>query len=118
MANPILPVDLKRVGSAREVRTDTGSQERDADGRRDRNEEQNKNPLNEEEMKKAKEYLDNLAGLKSNDLTMELAPAGDLQVFLIKNHEGQVIRRILEWEMRLLISDKDKKVGHIFDKAA
>ena len=118
VSNPILPVDTKRVSNARDVKTDTGSQERDADGRRQPNQEPSKDPLNDEELKKAKEYLENMTGLKANGLQVEIETNGDLRVFLIRNEDGQVVRRILEWEMRALIGAKDKKVGQIFDKAA
>jgi hypothetical protein len=118
VSNPILPVDTKRVSNARDVKTDTGSQERDADGRRQPNQEPSKDPLNDEELKKAKEYLENMTGLKANGLQIEIETNGDLRVFLIRNEDGQVVRRILEWEMRALIGAKDKKVGQIFDKAA
>jgi len=118
VSNPILPIDTKRVNGPRDVKTDTGSQERDADGRRQHEQEPSKDPLSEDEFKKAREYLDNLAGLKANGLHIDVESAGDLKVFVIRNHEGQVVRRILEWEMRLLISSTEKKIGQIFDKAA
>ena len=69
VSNPILPVEAKRVNQARDVKTDTQSQERDADGRRQQDQEPDKNPLNEEEFKKAKDYLDGMpTGLKANGL--------------------------------------------------
>jgi len=113
-----MPVETKRVNQTRAVKTDTQSQERDADGRRQQDQEPNKNPLNEEEFKKAKDHLDSMSGLKANGLRVDVENSGDLKVFLIRNEDGQVVRRILEWEMRVLISDKDKKIGQIFDKAA
>jgi hypothetical protein len=118
VTNPILPTEVSRVGSARGVKTDTSSEDRDANGRREQNDEPNKDPLSDEEMKKAQEYLENLTGLKANGLTIEISGAGELKTFLIKNDQGQVVRRILEWEMRALISGGDKKSGQIFDKAA
>lgn len=118
VANPILPADVKRVTASRDVKSENSSEERDADGRRQPNEEPNKNPLSEEEMKKAKDYLDQLPSLKANGLTIEVSQAGEHKVFLIRNADGLVVRRIVEWEMRALITDKDKKVGQIFDKSA
>ncbi len=117
ISNPITPVDLQRVHNSRGVVTDTSSEDRDPNGRSDHDQEPDKNPLNEEEMKRAREYLDNLTGLKANGLKIEIEPAGDLRVFLIKDESGHVVRRIVEWEMRALIDDQNKQVGQIFDRA-
>ncbi len=109
---------MHKIHSARGVVTDVSSEDRDPNGRRGQDDEPDKNPLNEEEMKRAREYLDNLTGLKANGLTVELDASGDLQVFLIKDQDGHVVRRIVEWEMRALLDSSDKKVGSIFDRAA
>jgi len=114
LTNPIIPVEVVRTGETRDVKMDVSSEDRDANGRREEKE-PDKNPLSEEEFKKASEKL---SGLTSNGLTWEVQQAGDLKVFLIKDQGGQVVRRILEWEMRLLIANDDKKTGQIFDKAA
>ncbi len=118
VTNPILPPEINRVGTARDVKTGTSSEDRDANGRREQNQEQNKNPLSEEEMKKARDYLEGLTGLKANGLSIEVSDSNGVKFFLIKNDQGQVIRRIFDWEMRLLIGETDKKVGQIFDKSA
>lgn len=117
VSNPIIPVESLRTGETRDVKMQVSSEDREADGQR-KNDEENKDPLNEEELKKVQEYLDNLTGLKANGLAIEIEQQGEHKVFLIKDHDGKVIRRIIEWEMRQLISDKDKKTGQIFDKSA
>ncbi len=118
VSNPILPVDVQRTQSSRTVKTDVSSEDRDANGRREQDKEPDKSPLNEEEMKKAQEYLEGLTGLKANGLNIQVETAADYKIFVIRDHEGQVVRRILEWEMRQLIDNNDKKVGNIFDRAA
>lgn len=117
LTNPIAPIESVRAGDVHEVKTQVSSEDRDANGRREQ-EEPSQDPLNEEEMKKALEYLENLSGLKANGLLIEVEEANSIRVFLIKDHLGQVIRRIAEWEMRALILDKDKTTGQIFDKSA
>lgn len=117
VSNPIIPIESLRTGETRDVKLDVSSEDRDANGKRE-NEEDNKEPLTEEEMKKVREYLETITGLKAHGLTFEIEnTSSDLRTFLIKDHSGVVVRRIIEWEMRALIGDKDKKTGQIFDKA-
>lgn len=115
ISNPIVPVE--KIHNARGVVTDVSSEDRDPNGRRDHDDEPDKSPLNDDEMKRAREYLDNLTGLKANGLSIELDSSGEFQVFVIKDEDGHVVRRIVEWEMRALIDSSDKKVGQIFDRA-
>lgn len=117
LSNPITAIESIKTGEVRNVKTEVSSEDRDADGR-SRQEEPDKNPLSEEETRQAMEYLENLPGLKTNGLNIEVEVSGDLKVFLIKDHTGQIARRIVEWEMRTLINDNDKKTGQIFDKSA
>ena len=118
VSNPIIPIENLKTAETRDVKLDVSSEDRDANGKRE-NQEENKEPLTEDEMKKVKEYLETLTGLKANGLTFEIEDSSsDLRTFLIKDHNGVVVRRIIEWEMRPLVSDKDKKTGQIFDKAA
>jgi hypothetical protein len=117
VSNPITPVEVNRASESRNVKTDVSSEDRDANGKREEKE-PDKNPLSDEEMKKAKEYIESLSGLKANGLKLEIEHAGDYRVFVIRDHDGRVARRIIEWEVRLLLETRDKKTGQIFDKAA
>ena len=92
-------------------------QDRDANGRREQPE-PDKSPLSEDEHKKVEEYFENLTGLKANGLSIEVEEsASSLKLFVIRDPSGTVVRRIPEYEMRLLIQDKDRKSGQLFDKA-
>lgn len=117
VSNPIISIENHKLGETRDVKMDVSAEDRDANGKRESKEE-NKEPLNDEEMKKVSEYLETLTGLKANGLSFEIEKSGELRTFLIKDHTGLVVRRIVEWEMRALIIDKDKKTGQIFDKSA
>ncbi len=117
VSNPITPLETLKSSEVRDVKLEVSSEDRDADGKREEKE-PNKDPLTEEELKLVHNYLDSLTGLKSNGLTIQIEASGSTKTFLIKDHDGQVVRRILEWEMRVLINAKDKKTGQIFDKSA
>ena len=117
LSNPIIPTESVKTGETRDVQLDVSSEDRDADGRR-QDKEPDKNPLSEEEFKLAEEYFAKLTGLNSNGLSIKVESAEELRVFLIIDREGHVVRRILEWEMRSIIGDKDKKTGQLFDKSA
>lgn len=117
VSNPITPLDLKRTDETQRTRLDESHQDRDANGRREQPE-PDQSPLSEEELKKAEEYFAGLTGLKANGLSIELEEsAGQVRVFVIRDPQGTVVRRIPEFEMRLLIQDKDRKSGQLFDRA-
>ena len=117
LSNPISPVESIKTGEVRDVKTQVSSEDRDADGRRSQ-EEPDKNPLSEEESRRALEYLENLTGLTANGLSVEVEESGEFKIYLIKDQNGEVARRIVEWEMRALIDESNKKTGQIFDKSA
>jgi hypothetical protein len=117
VTNPIVPAEQIKAGEVRNVRTEVSSEDRDPNGKREEKE-PDKNPLNEEELKRAQDYILNLPGFKTNGFSLEIDTAGDYRVFLIKDQSGLVVRRIIEWELRSLWADKDKKTGQLFDKSA
>lgn len=116
LTNPVGVIESVKPGETRAVRTEVSSEDRDADGKR-QEEEANKDPLTEDELKKALEYLENLSGLKANQLTIEIENSNEYRLILIKDRSGKTIRRMVEWELRSLLVTTDKKTGQIFDKA-
>lgn len=117
LSHPIIPIDNLKTAEARNLKLDVSSEDRDADGRREQ-EEPSKDPLSDEELQKAQEYFAQLTGLNTNGLKLKIDTSGEFKVFLIVDSEGTIVRRILEWEMRSVIKDKDKKTGQLFDKSA
>jgi hypothetical protein len=122
----ILPIENRRVGDSKDLpdakatMLDTNSQERDADGRRDPNsqgDEPDKSPLTETETIAATKHLEETIGLTAKGFTVEVQLVGEIRVFLIRDQNQEVVRRIPDWEMRTLVGDKEKRTGHIFDKA-
>jgi uncharacterized FlaG/YvyC family protein len=117
VSNPVIPTEVRGVGEGRNVKTDQSHQDRDADGR-NQEKEQDKRPLSEEELKKAQEYFDGLENLKASGLEVSVEDsASSIRVFVIRDAQGQVVRRIPEYELRLLTTDKDRKTGNILDRA-
>lgn len=117
VTNPIIPAESRATGEARTVAMDISSEDRDAQGRR-QDDEPSRDPLNDQEMERALAYFNDLEGFADKGLTVRVEAAGDMRLFLVVDADGQVVRRIPEWEMRPLIQDKDKKTGQIFDKSA
>jgi uncharacterized FlaG/YvyC family protein len=117
VSNPIVSIDQKPAVENKTVQMNESHQDRDADGKRDRPE-QDQSPLSEEELKQAHEYLENLESLKASSLVFVLVDTGPVKVFEIRDSNGAVVRRIPEHEMRQLSSDKDKPTGKIFDRAS
>lgn len=115
VTNPVIPAETQQKVESPGVKMNESHQDRDADGRR-QDEEPDKNPLNEEEMQKAKSYLEELDGLKSNNLTYTIEITDSVRIFLIKDLDGNVVRRIPEHEMRYLVSHKDESSGKIFSR--
>jgi uncharacterized FlaG/YvyC family protein len=116
VTNPIQAIDAIRNADNKTVRMNESDADRDASGRREHSE-PDQSPLNQDEFEKAKKYLEELESLKASGFTAHVDAAGDLRVFLIKDRDGNIVRRIPEHEMRQLITDKDRKSGQIFHKA-
>jgi len=115
VANPISAVDALTQVERKNVNLNESHQDRDADGRRQQ-EEPDQSPLSDQEMQRALEYLEKLEGLKNNGLTFKVEVRGQIRIILISDTSGNIVRRIPEHEMRLLISDKTPGTGRIFHK--
>lgn len=116
ITNPVIPAESEKKVESPGVKMNESHQDRDADGRR-QDKDPDKSPLNEEEMKKAKDYLESLDALKASHLNYVVEENDSFRVFIIKDLEGKTVRRIPEHEMRLLISHSDEPSGKIFHRA-
>jgi hypothetical protein len=117
ITNPLTAVDSVKTNEVRDVKTEVSSEDRDPNGRREQDE-PDKNPLTKEELEKVEEYIRQLPGFQANGLTYEVETGGEFKIFVIQDKDGLVVRRIVEWELRQLLQDKDKKTGQIFDRSA
>lgn len=79
---------------------------------------QKRRHLSPEEVTEAIQFLENLAGVKDNNLTVrrEVSPEG-VTIVYICDRDGKVVRRIPESELSSLNTSKDKKSGHLLNKA-
>jgi uncharacterized FlaG/YvyC family protein len=118
VTNPVIATnEVRSSADAKSVKTDQSHQDRDADGRNQGNE-PDKRPLTDEELKKAREYFDGLENLKANGLHLAVEDSeSHVRLFVIRDQQGQVVRRIPEYELRQLVNDKDRKTGNILDRA-
>lgn len=116
--NDTMAVDrLNKPDSAKTVKTENSSPDRDADGRRQQGEEHPRRQLNEEELQAAIENLKALEGVKKNNLTIELHENEGIKVVFIKDNQGKIVRRIPELDLWPLLLEKDKQTGQLLDKA-
>lgn len=115
----ILPIDLKtRAEAAAEVRSQAKtSGDRDADGKRQKQEEPEKRNLTEAEFAEAMEHLKSIEGLVANQLTVRVQVQGHMRIVFIEDPNGQVVRRLSESDLWTLTRDKDKPKGQILDRA-
>lgn len=117
VSNPTVATDVKATADTKQLKLGESHQDRDADGRQ-QEKEPDKSPLSEQELERAKAYFEGLDSLKTNGLSITLEESeSSMRVFIIKDHLGNIVRRIPEFEMRLLVQDKDRKSGKIFDRA-
>lgn len=80
-------------------------------------EEQQRRKLSEAEIEDAVSYLRELPGIKDNNLTVRLETKNDITVVLIVDSLGKVVRRIPEIELGMLTANREKKSGHLFNRA-
>ncbi|HAG91880.1 MAG TPA: hypothetical protein DCL41_08415 [Bdellovibrionales bacterium] len=93
------------------------SADRDADGRRQGEEKEEKRHLSEDEFKKAISELEKHPGLIANNLTIKIEDKEDHKVVLIVDIHNQVVRRLSESQLWSAIQAFDRKTGSILDKA-
>jgi uncharacterized FlaG/YvyC family protein len=91
--------------------------DRDADGRRQPEEQEIKRHLSDEEFQKALQTLEKHPGLIANNLTIKVEVKEDQRVVLIQDIHGNVVRRLSESQLWSAIQAFDRKTGSILDKA-
>ncbi len=108
---------LKSVKESANTRSKTdANNDRDGDGAAS-GEEHKRQKLNPEEISEAVDYLKELPGVKENNLTVRLETSGGTAVVYIQDLNGKVIRRIPESELAALTSNRQRKSGHLLNKA-
>ena len=98
------------------VRTQ-GSTDRDANGKQEGEQKEEKRHLSDPEFEEALRILKDLPGLKASDLRVTVDRENDVRIILIKDYQGKVVRRFTEAQLWLATRDKDRQTGTILDKA-
>ena len=80
-------------------------------------EEQKRRHLSPEEIQEAVQYLEGLPGVKENNLTIRKETKDGITVVYIEDRTGKIVRRIPESELAALTSNRDKKSGHLLNRA-
>ncbi|MDB2425999.1 hypothetical protein N9W41_00475 [bacterium] len=108
-------VPQKKTEDTKAVKSEH-SQDRDADGRKEREEQPKKEHFTDEEVLRALNYLKNLEGIKTNNLQVSFENTDSQIIFYLKEPSGKVIRRLIGPDVwNLMISEAEK--GHLLDKA-
>lgn len=113
--NPILPIDPKRKIDANQRPQASG--ERDANGKQPQEDHEQNRHLNQQEFEEAIKALEDLPGLKANNLTVKVEMKEDCRVIYILDPLGKTVRRLSEHQLWLATRDKDRHTGKILDKA-
>ncbi len=112
---PIIPIDPKRPINGH-VKAEH-STERDANGRRERDQDEPKRHLSEEEFADAINYLKSLPSLRSGELSIRVESLDGRRIALILDSTGSVVRRLSEADLWMSCQDKDRATGRILDRA-
>ena len=100
LSNNLTAVDrLKQPDSTKAVKAENSSADRDADGRRQREDDTPKRSMTEEELQIAMENLRSLEGVQRNNLVVELKEYDGAKIVYLKDMQGKVIRRIVELDL-------------------
>lgn len=108
--------EAKEAASSRLTTEDTA--EREGNGQSASDDQKKRRNLTQEELDEAVQYLASLPGLKDNNLTVRLERnAEGIPSILVMDGTGRVVRRIPESEISTLSANKEKKSGHLLNRA-
>lgn len=113
--SPVTAIDSKPRVEGRARTANTG--DRDANGRREQPEGEQKRNLNDQEFDDALKVLSEMPGLKANGLRLEVLTEDGVRIVHIVDPEGKVVRRLTEAQLWATTRDKDRQTGKILDKA-
>jgi uncharacterized FlaG/YvyC family protein len=91
--------------------------DREGNGQASDGEQQKRRRLTQEEWADAIKYLEGLAGVKDNNLTIRIEVKDDITVLFVEDRDGKVVRRIPESEVASLTANREKKSGHLLNRA-
>lgn len=113
---PISPMN-GATKTEKAIKSDSTS-DRDANGQQAGGEQQHREPMSEEQLQKALEHLRNLPGVKEHQWEVELIFVEDKKFVIVKDSNGNIIRRIPELELWTLHLDSSPGKGQLLKKTA
>jgi hypothetical protein len=116
----LLPIDAKtRAEAVKDVRRQTHSTaDRDADGKRQQEQETPKRHLTEDEFDEVLKRINELPGIKDSHLVVKAVQMEDHRLIYIEDLSGQVVRRLSEADLWSIYFSSGRMTGQLFDKAA
>lgn len=80
-------------------------------------EEQKRRQLSPEQLEEAIQYLEGLPGVKDNNLTVRKETKDGITIVYVEDRSGKIVRRIPESELAALTANREKKSGHLLNRA-
>ena len=121
----VIPFTATAQAAAAKRRSQTeNAADRDADGRQQQGEGDEKPPahLSDSEIAEIIAYLEGLPGVKDNNLVARLRDQDGIKVIFVEDSLGKVVRRIPEAEFHVLLKSKraaqPKSSGNLLNKTA
>lgn len=116
--NLISFTSVKAAQEAKSTRSKTdANNDREGNGQAANGESESRRNLRPEEIAEAVTYLEGLAGVKDNNLSVRVETKDSITVVYIEDRDGKVVRRIPESELSALTSNRQKKSGHLLNRA-
>jgi len=122
--NAILPPSLRKAAPSERSIKAGDTTDRDANGQAayDQNQQQqHREPMTEEQLKKALEHLASLPAVKEHNLSVELVELQGKKFVLLKEADGKVLRKIPEnelWTLPVMNDSDPRKKGQLLRKTA
>jgi uncharacterized FlaG/YvyC family protein len=121
--NAIIPPGMRKTAGTDRAIKAGNTTDRDANGQAayDQNQQQQRQPMSEEQLKKALEHLKSLPAVKEHNLTVELIETQGKRFVLLKEPDGKILRRIPElelWTLPVMTESDPQKKGQLLRKTA
>ena len=116
LSNNITPITSTTVKEANSTIKSHDATDRDADGREQQK--SNQRFCTDEEIKKILKSLKEHTGVIANNLSVELVTQNEVQVILITDPEGHIIRRVVSKDFYQLLETIGQNNGNLLSKTA
>jgi uncharacterized FlaG/YvyC family protein len=106
-----------RTDAPQKPTTTVETSDRDANGQSPNQGDESDRHLTKEQIIEAVKYLESLEGVKDNGLKIRVETKDEVTVVYIEDRDGKIVRRIPTSELSLLNRDRNRKSGHLLNKA-